>query len=459
MKPPNRPPRQLDLWTRFSEDGSAIKLLQQILRPTVEGKYLHWDQIRHRKPPGDLNHEQWWFGLKARRRAAAKTLPLYDQNHERFEYNLSDPLPAQLHQVDTWAAGSIQQKEPVTEPETKDYYLVRSLVEEAITSSQLEGASTTREVAKRMIMEDRTPSDRSERMIMNNYRTMQRILEIRDEDITKELLLEIHSIVTEGTLDNASAGGRYRRPEENVVVTDQYGELLHTPPPAAELDSRIDRLLEFANHEDPLSFVHPFLKSMILHFWLAFDHPFVDGNGRTARALFYWSMLRRGYWLIEYISISNIILKAPAKYGMAFLYSETDENDLTYFLHYHAGIVLKAIDELHVFIDRRAKETAAAIAELKSLAGLNHRQRALVAHALKHPNDVYSVAYHKHTTKWSTKPQDVTCSDWRAAGSSKSARLENHGRLPRRRIFGRGCTAPGSCRSLTQRSSAASYAS
>ena len=58
-------------------------------------------------------------------------------------------------------------------------------------------------------------------------------------------------------------------------------------------------------------FIHPMIRSIILHFWLAYDHPFVDGNGRTARALFYWSMLRHGYWLFEFISISQIILKGP----------------------------------------------------------------------------------------------------------------------------------------------------
>jgi Fic family protein len=247
-----------------------------------------------------------------------------------------------------------------------------------------------------MIMERRAPRDRSERMIMNNYQTMQRILELRNEPMTRELLLEIHSLVTADALDNPSAIGRFRRPDENIIVADQYDEVLHVPPPAEELETRVDSLLWFANNDDQATFVHPFLKSMILHFWLAYDHPFVDGNGRTARALFYWSMLRHGYLLFEYISISKIILQAPAQYSMAFLHSETDENDLTYFLLYHASVVLTAIEELHNYIDHRAKEVAAANIELRGQQGLNHRQRELIAHALKHPNQVYSVAYHQN---------------------------------------------------------------
>ena len=65
-------------------------------------------------------------------------------------------------------------------------------------------------------------------------------------------------------------------------------------------------------------FLHPVIRSILLHFWVAYDHPFVDGNGRNARALFYWSMLRHGFWLAEFFSISHEILKAPRKYYRAF---------------------------------------------------------------------------------------------------------------------------------------------
>ncbi len=139
------------------------------------------------------------------------------------------------------------------------------------------------------------------------------------------------------------------------------------------------------------------IRSMILHFWLAYDHPFVDGNGRTARALFYWSMLKQGYWLFEYITISKIILKGPAEYGRAFLYSETDENDLTYFLLYHAEVVRRAIDELHHYSESRSKQLAEIQEELRGLAHLNHRQRDLINHVLHHPGQHYTIEYHRNT--------------------------------------------------------------
>jgi Fic family protein len=280
-------------------------------------------------PPEGLDHHSWWFALKVRRLAQSRPVPLRDKNGLPFTFGLADPLPEFLHHVDSLALGAIRQPEPLINPETRDTSLVRSLVEESITSSQLEGASTTREIAKKMIRAGRQPRDRSERMILNNYRTMMSILEVKDREMTGDLLFEIHRMMTDGTLKDPSAAGRFRRSDEDVVVADDLGEVFHVPPPADELGRRLDEMCEFANGRTPGGFIHPILRSMILHFWLAYDHPFVDGNGRTARALFYWSLLRRAYWLFEYVSISTVILKAPARYERAFLYTETDENDLT----------------------------------------------------------------------------------------------------------------------------------
>jgi Fic family protein len=134
----------------------------------------------------------------------------------------------------------------------------------------------------------------------------------------------------------------------------------------------------------------------MLHFWLAYDHPFVDGNGRTARALFYWSMLRSGYWLFEYVSISEVILRAPVKYGRAFLLTETDDNDLTYFLLYHLGVIRESLDTLKRFIAKRADDLRGIDSILRLAADrFNHRQRELLSHALRHPNQVYTIAGHQ----------------------------------------------------------------
>jgi Fic family protein len=369
----------------------------KVAESTASGKYLHWDDLRHRTPPQGLSHLEWWIGLKLRRIAHARTIPLRGTDRQRFTFSLSDPIPERLHQFDLWAGGTVQMPEPVANAETRSAYVVRSLIEEAITSSQLEGAATTREVAKEMLRQGRPARDRSEQMILNNFRTMERILELKGEKLTTDLVFEIHRIITDRTLDDVTAAGRFRHQAEKCVVGDDYGEVFHIPPPAQELEQRMQAMIAFANEETPGPFIHPALRSMILHFWLAYDHPFVDGNGRTARALFYWSMLRHNYWIFEYISISRIILKAPARYGRAYLHTETDDNDLTYFIIYHSDVIARAITELYQYFERRSQQLRVMEAELRGMLSLNHRQTDLISHALRHPDYRYTIESHRRS--------------------------------------------------------------
>lgn len=396
MKVPKRPPSFADNFAKIPSERMK-QLLFEVNDVTVSGKYLHWEDVKYRTPPAGFTKEEWWYGLKMTRIGQGKPIPLIDTSYECFSFVLADPLPEALHRIDLLTGGTIKMPEQVTNEETKRGYLVRSLIEEATTSSQLEGAATTREVAREMIRQGRPARDQGERMILNNYRAMERIIETRAEPLTRDLIFELHRMVTEGTLKDPSAAGRFRRQDEPCVVGNDFDEVYHVPPPAGQLDVRLDAMIAFANGETPGPFIHPAIRSMILHFWLAYDHPFLDGNGRTARALFYWSMLRSQYWLFEYISISRIILKAPMRYGRAFLYTETDDNDLTYFLLYHSEVIGRAITELYEYLERRTKQVRSLETELRGMATLNHRQRELISHALRHPGFLYSVDSHRRS--------------------------------------------------------------
>jgi Fic family protein len=338
-----------------------------------------------------------------------KNISRADEKGQPFKFLVTDPIPERLHYIDLGAGGRIGVPAPVTNPETRDQYYVSSLIEEAITSSQLEGATTAREIAKEMIRAARPPRDRSERMILNNFLTMQQINQIKDQALTKELIFELHRLVTEETLPDPSAAGRLRREHENIFVGDDSGQVFHIPPPAATLEDRMAAMCDFANSQTPTYFVHPVLRSIILHFWLAYDHPFVDGNGRTARALFYWSMLHYGFWLCEYISISRIILKAPEQYSRAFLYTETDDNDLTYFILRQIDVIRHAVEDLHKYIKMKAANLKAMEIELRSMVLFNHRQRALISHALRHPHHLYTIEGHKrsHNVVYQTARTDL----------------------------------------------------
>jgi len=398
MKIPQTPPP----WRKLIvEQGDLSQILG--LGPLVRDCYMHWDELRHRTPPEGLSPEAWWAGVRGARAGLLKSLSFQDKHKRPIQFGMPDPVLRLLHAIDQQAAGNIGMESPIVSGEDRDRYLVSSLIEEAITSSQLEGAVTTRAEAKAMLRSGRQPRDKSERMILNNYYAMEAIRELRGLDLTPERVFDLHRIVTEGTLVDPGAVGRLRKPNERInVVTVDHTTVLHEPPDAETLPWRMELLCQFANAtSDDGPFVHPVIRAILLHFMLGYDHPFVDGNGRTARALFYWSLARSGYWLMEYVSISRLLKQAPAQYARAYLHSETDNNDTTYFIIHQLDVIERAIHALHEYLARKMAEQRGAEELLlhapRLSSRLNHRQIALLSHALRHAGHGYTVVSHKRS--------------------------------------------------------------
>lgn len=381
--------------------------------PEVDGVYDHWDHVRHLSPPAGLTPETWWLALKFARTTISRELPLLDKAQKAFRLSVTDSMQRHLHRIDREAAGAIVGMDQSQDGQRK--FLIRSLIEEAMTSSQLEGASTTRAVAKEMLATGREPRDHSERMIYNNYLTMRELETWRDRPFTPEAILSIHSMLTSETLESDDQSGRLRTAQDNVVIYDRGSPptLLHVPPPAVEAAERLQRLCDFANATPTDGFLHPVVRAIAIHFQIGYDHPFCDGNGRTARMLFYWSMLRSGYPVTEYLSISSVLKKAPAQYIRAYLYTESDGSDVSYFVAHQLEVIEKAIDGLHGYIARKSTENRRAQKLLKPNSPLgeklNHRQRALLVNALHDPDRRYTIASHRvaHRVTYPTALNDL----------------------------------------------------
>lgn len=398
MKLPLAPPPLEKLFA--SPPTKVLPLLFAQPQPALpEGRYLHWDEMRHRTPPAGVTHEQWWWATKMARLSQTQVLPLQDKAGNPFSYTMPAPMVQALHFIDRDASGRILMDSPVATAQDRDRYLVSSLMEEAITSSQLEGASTTRRVAEDMLRAGRRPRTPSERMIFNNYQAMQYIRALSGEPLTPARILDLHRMLTVNTLDDPDDAGRLRQRDDIHVVDPRDGQLLHIPPAAPLLPQRLETLCRFANgSEDDVPYLHPLLRASLLHFMLGYDHPFADGNGRTARALFYWSMARQGYWLMEYLSISNILRRAPGQYARAYLHTETDGGDTTYFLLHQLDVIRQALAALHGYLSEKSRQMRATEKLLTSAdlrARCNHRQIALLGHALKHADAIYTVESHR----------------------------------------------------------------
>jgi Fic family protein len=357
-----------------------------------KGRYLYWDQFRWRVDKGDNPLIAWW-ATKFARVTDIKNISYVDKYGKNFSFCTPDTLQAKLHRITQFSAEGLA---PVNS--IKSNYLISSLImEEAISSSQLEGASTTRRVAKDMLISSRKPKTEDEQMIVNNYLLMREVKRTKNEELTIDMILEFHRIATRGTKQNGVIPGELREDNEIVITDGMDGNIVHQPPCYTELIDRLRTICDFANTdhsgEDGSIFIHPVVKAIILHFMIGYEHPFPDGNGRTARAMFYWFILKSKYDYFEYISISKLLKEAPVKYGKSFLYTEMDDNDLTYFIYYQIDIILRAINELLEYLQNKSKEFEEMTTLLqKSSIGdkLNFIQKDTIKKAIKNPGRIFT---------------------------------------------------------------------
>ncbi len=399
MKIPKKPKKVTDI---LKQDRDKIfKLLE---RPAIREiiskynkEYIHWDKLRYKgllvKP------EYIWVLLKLFRGNQSKALKFDGWS---FHYVLLDESQRKLHLFDKGAAGNLETGLESANTSGKDRYIISSLMEEAIASSQIEGAATTRKVAKQMLRLNKKPKNYSEQMIVNGFMTIRKIIRMKDKSITPEIILELHKEITQDTLKNKNDEGNFRDNNETVVGDPlEADKIYHIPPCYKNIPDLIKEFCEFASNDDK-EFIHPIIKGIILHFMLAYIHPFNDGNGRTARAIFYWYVLTRGYWLFEYMSISRILLRSKKEYGLSYLYTETDDNDLTYFINYNLSAIEEALQDMQAYIARKQEEQDDAMGLLKKIKKINLRQAEILKEFIKKPEkgfviteivNTYNVAY------------------------------------------------------------------
>ncbi|MHC5202748.1 Fic family protein [Myroides sp. LJL119] len=366
-------------------------------------KYYYWDDIKYKKDVPFESQIDNWILLKTYRTSKYQKITFGSYS---FRYFQSEYISKNLYDFDLKLMGGLQQN-PILASDRMEFFK-NSLLEEAIASSQIEGAATTTEVAREMLKTGRIPRNESEQMIFNNFRAIEYISEFVDNNIDFKLIIDLHKIMTANT-DAEKYSGDFRDGE--VYVTDHVdGEIAHIPPHWKEIKVLMGELCEFINDEK--SFIHPIIKASIIHFMIGFIHPFKDGNGRTARALFYWYLLKKGYSLVRNISISRVILESRSQYDKAFLKTEYDQNDLNYFITYSIKNIGIAFEKLTQYRDKKLEERKKAnLISYELLSkGLNKRQADLIGFLyLKEKNNITLSSYaEKHKVVRQTASKDLS---------------------------------------------------
>ena len=352
---------------RTSVPVSGFNESDRELIAECNSRYLYWDKVKYRNVPSGIDNEAFWTMLKAIRRSSSQMIRI---GKDCFTMFITPEIAETLHMIDHTLSRMVPS-------EKKQQFITSTLMEEAIASSNIEGASTTREEAKKMLRSRSVPDTRGAMMILNNYRTIEFLSGHSNDSLTPESLCDIHRMITTGTLDNPDDSGRIRTDDSIHVMDMLSGEVIYTPPSSSMLEEKIRAFCGFFSQKNNDPFLHPVLKAMIIHFYLAYLHPFADGNGRTARSLFYWYMLKAGYPDIAFLSISRIIYKHKASYEKAFLCTELDDNDLTYFIMNQCRVLKASVGEMVKYIKRKEAERDEAIS-LIGAEKLNERQARLL---------------------------------------------------------------------------------
>lgn len=405
MKIPESPPK-----ITSNEINDAFKYLKndsynQLIKEAIN-KYLYWSEFKYKLDFGQIEPGALWTLVKLNRNLSAQIIKISDITGFEFKYNLTTNIQQKLHEFDLNLGGRLGGEEIIPSSD-KNRYLISSIMEEAIASSQLEGAATTRKEAKEMLRQERKPRNKSEQMILNNYNTIRKLKELKGEKLTTELILEIHSSITKDTLSDSSHEGQFRK-SNDISVVSSSGEVVYIPPDFEHLEKIMREFCIFANEPNEKRFIHPIIRAAILHFLIGYIHPFTDGNGRTARAIFYWYLLKEGYWLMEYISISRMIVKSPAQYARAYLYSELDENDLTYFINYQLKTMGLAFDSLREYISRKIQEKQ-ELYNFKKIKNINDRQIFILKLLSDDPKFTFTIKemQNRFNTAYQTARTDV----------------------------------------------------
>lgn len=378
----------------FKQMGPVLSTLKQQLGTICGNKYITKKDLEFRSK-AELSENELnliWFLIKFTRAYSCDLLPYKPLN---ITYVETSAISRELHMCDQ----DLTKLLSTTEKKLKDTqeYIFEAFADEAIFSSKLEGAVTTEIVAKDMIRKNIPPRTKDEMMIMNNHEAMQYILDKKDVYLTPEFICEIQRIVTKGTLDTDEHSGMFRTTDDVYVTKPGTHDVLHYPPKAKKIPSLIQELCTFVNldkrqdlDEDD-DYIHPLIVGIALHFLIGYIHPFYDGNGRTARTLFYWYVISRGYDLFRYIPISKVIKKAPAKYRDAYLATEEENLDLTYFILYNIECIKKARKTLTEHL-RREMDRATAVSRMaKDLSNVTQRQIRILSYMAEHPEEQFGI--------------------------------------------------------------------
>ena len=210
----------------------------------------------------------------------------------------------------------------------------RALVLETHYSTHIEGTKLTLEQSTNILAGKKVSGIRQvDRKELLNYKEAMEFVSKYLGDgipITEALIREIHKILVKEVRGKKAEPGSYRK-RQNYIVNSLTGEIVYTPPPAIEMPSLMQEFVEWINVSKDLS---PVIVAGISQFQFVHIHPFLDGNGRSARLLSTLVLYKSGYDFKRLFVISEYYDKNRTAYYKAIQSVRENNMNMTMWLEY-----------------------------------------------------------------------------------------------------------------------------
>jgi len=301
----------------------------------INHKYYTKDKLKHiLKNPN--NFEEVFEEIQNKRKANAKKLQLENECDSYLWYNITDKTKENISKIKQLGRNKIEHAIP---NKYKGEALQETLIDEALGSSSIEGAYSTRRQAKEMIDNNLNPLNKSQMMIKNNYKGLLFILESINQEVNKDYTVKLWKILTDETLDEEDITDGYRT--DRVFVQKAItGEKIHEGISYELLESKMSKLYDYANDYTK---DESLIKACIIQYYFLEVHPFFDGNGRTARALMNKFLIHQGFTFFKYFSISKILSEKRSQYYKAIEDCQEHGGDLTYFIDFYIELMVDTL--------------------------------------------------------------------------------------------------------------------
>lgn len=223
-----------------------------------------------------------------------------------------------------------------------------------------------------------TRKDKQE--VLNYIEALEKIPELaKTSKFEKKNLLEIHKIVTKDTLENPDDVGVFRN--RHVVVGNKItGEVVFNPPITEQVPKLIDNLIKWFNSEK-VNEIDPVIEAGIVHYEIVRIHPFIDGNGRTARIMATLTLYKRGFDVKRFFALDDYYDNDRLSYYEVLKKVDQNTLDLTEWLEYFTdgvAISLKAVKDKVIGLSKDIK-----FLKDRGQIALTERQMGIVEHILE----------------------------------------------------------------------------